>query len=60
MTGSSRYRTTEFLAPDAVPPPAPDPGITFIGHGSVPGNAVDLSGLNGRSICPGVKKVLGT
>ena len=34
----------------AVPPPASDPGITFIGHGSVPGNALDLSGLNGESI----------
>ena len=43
---------TAVLPLHAVPPPASDPGITFIGHGAVPGNALDLSGLNGKSICP--------
>src|SRR4029077_10021848 len=36
----------------AVPPPPAEPGIEFIGRGMVAGNALDLSGLNGKTICP--------
>jgi hypothetical protein len=36
----------------AVPPPAPEPGVTFIGRGLVPGDSLDLSGLKGETICP--------
>ncbi len=30
---------------------AADPGVTFVGQGLVPGNALDLSGLTGQPIC---------
>jgi hypothetical protein len=29
----------------------PDPGVTLIGVGAIPGNAFDLSGLKGSTIC---------
>ena len=31
--------------------PAADPGVTLVGRGFVPGNALDLSGLAGQPIC---------
>jgi len=41
---------TAVLPLHAVPPPASDPGITFIGHGAVPGNALGLTYAQFRAL----------
>src|SRR5262249_29838530 len=47
LTASILIASSVFI-PAADPP---DPGVTLIGTGAIPGNALDLSGLQGLPIC---------